>query len=402
MKMLPNEGSDALVEEMTIDERRKYVKLMATRYQKGTRKERSQLLTEMEQVTTLHRKHLIRLLNGESLDRKKRQTPRKRTYGLEVERVVLRVWEGLDYICAERLTPTLVKTAKHLATFGVLLLTAEVESQLASISVATVERMLRQHRARKACLPRPGPRRANQVTKDVPMKRIPWQTSEPGHFEVDLVHHGGDSTLGEYAHTLQLIDVVTGWSERVMLAGRSYQAMREAFEQVSQRLPFAIKELHPDNGPEFFNWHLVRYLKEKVSGVQLSRSRPYHKNDNRNVEQKNDTLVRQYFGTLRLDTPEQIIVGNRLYEQMWVYYNLFQPVMHLKAKTVTDNKVHRSWDTAKTPFERLLATGVLSQEQQHRLQALYEQTNPLHLRHMIYEGLAQLWEQAAVADGTAA
>ncbi len=402
MKMLPNEGSNAMIEEMTIDERRKYVKLMATRYQKGTRKQRSQLLTEMEQVTTLHRKHLIRLLNAESLDRKKRQTPRKRTYGLEVERVVLRVWESLDYICAERLTPTLVKTATHLATFGVLLLTAEVESQLATISVATVERMLRKHRSRKARLPRPGPRRANQVTKGVPMRRIPWQTSEPGHFEVDLVHHGGESTLGEYAHTLQLIDVATGWSERVMLAGRSYQAMREAFEQVSQRLPFAIKELHPDNGPEFFNWHLVRYWKEKVSGVQLSRSRPYHKNDNRNVEQKNDTLVRQYFGTLRLETPEQIRAGNRLYEQMWLYYNLFQPVMHLVAKTVTDNKVHRSWDTAKTPFERLLATGVLSQEQQHRLQALYEQTNPLHLRQTIYEGLAHLWEQAVSAEETAA
>jgi len=396
------EGSNAMAEEMTIDERRKYVKLMAMRYQKGTRKERSQLLTEMEQVTSLHRKHLIRLLHGASLERKKRQTPRKRTYGLEIERVVLRVWESLDYICAERLTPTLVKTATHLATFGVLLLTAEVESQLATISVATVERMLRKHRSRKVRLSRPGPRRANQVTKDVPMKRIPWQTSEPGHFEVDLVHHSGDSTLGEYAHTLQLIDVATGWSERVMLAGRSYQAMREAFEQVNQRLPFAIKELHPDNGPEFFNWHLVRYWKEKVSGVHLSRSRPYHKNDNRNVEQKNDTLVRQYFGTLRLETPEQITAGNRLYEQMWVYYNLFQPVMHLVAKTVVDGKVRRSWDEAKTPFERLQASGVLSQAQQQRLQALYEQTNPWHLREAIYEGLALLWEQAAVSDGTAA
>jgi hypothetical protein len=402
MKMLPNEGSNAMAEEMTIDERRKYVKLMAARYHKGTRKQRSQLLTEMEQVTSLHRKHLIRLLNAESLDRKKRQTPRKRTYGLEVERVVLLVWESLDYICAERLTPTLGKTATHLASFGVLHLTAEVESQLATISIATVERMLHRHRTRKARLPRPGPRRANQVTKGVPMKRIPWQTSEPGHFEVDLVHHGGDSTLGEYAHTLQLIDVATGWSERVMLAGRSYQAMHAAFEQVSQRLPFVIKELHPDNGPEFFNWHLVRYWKEKVSGVQLSRSRPYHKNDNRYVEQKNDTLVRQYFGMVRLEAPEQIEAGNRLYEQMWVYYNLFQPVLHLSAKTIVGDKVYRRWDEAKTPFERLQASGILSQEHQQRLQALYEQTNPLQLREAIYQGLALLWEQTAISNGTAA
>src|SRR5947199_1554239 len=112
-------------DEMTIDERRKYVKLMASRYQKAKRNERSQLLTEMEQVSKLHRKRLIRLLNGESLERQKRQTPRSRPYGLEVEEVILRVWESLDYICAERLTPTLVKTATHLATFGALVLTAE-------------------------------------------------------------------------------------------------------------------------------------------------------------------------------------------------------------------------------------------------------------------------------------
>lgn len=389
-------------DEMTIDERRKYVKLMASRYQHAKRKERSQLLTEMEQVTKLHRKHLIRLLNGASLQRKKRHRPRGRTYGLEVERVIVLVWESLDYICARRLTPSLLKTAQHLAKFGVLVLTAEVESQLARISVATVERLLRKHRSRKARLPRPGPRRANQVTKGVPMKRIAWDIKEPGHFEVDLVHHSGESSAGEYGHTLQLIDVATGWSERVMLLGRSYQAMREAFEQVSQRLPFAIVELHPDNGPEFFNWHLVHYWKEKVTGVQLSRSRPYHKNDNRNVEQKNDTLVRQYFGQLRLETPEQIAAGNRLYEQMWVYYNLFQPVMHLSEKIVEGDRTRRKWDEPKTAHERLLASGVLSQEQHQRLQQLYEQTNPWQLRQAIYVDLTQLWEQATVQDGTAA
>ena len=389
-------------EEMTIDERRKYMKLMAPRYQKGTRTQRSHLLTEMEQVTKLHRKHLIRLLNGESLERKKRHTPRKRTYGLDIERVVLGVWESLDYICAERLTPSLVQTAKHLATFGVLVLSAEVESQLSSISIATVERLLHTHRSRKTRLPRPGPRRTNQVTKGVPMTRIAWVIEEAGHFEVDLVHHSGGSSAGEYSHTLQLIDVATGWSERVMLLGRSYQAMRAAFEQVSQRLPFAIKELHPDNGPEFFNWHLVRFWQEKVTGVHLSRSRPYQKNDHRNVEQKNNTLVRQYFGDLRLETPEQIAAGNRLYEQMWLYYNLFQPVMHLKSKTMEGDTLRRTWDEAQTPYERLKATGVLRQEQQQRLQALYEQTNPQRLREEIYAGLALLWEQATVQDGMAA
>lgn len=390
-------------DEMTIDERRKYVKLMATRYQHAKRGERSQLLSEMEQVTKLHRKSLTRLLNGASLERKKRSTARRRTYGLEVEQVIVRVWESLDYICAERLTPSLLKTAKHLAKFGVLMLTTEVERQLATISVATVERLLRKHRARKQqWLPRKGPQRANQVTKGVPMKRLAFDIGEPGHFEVDLVQHSGENTSGEYGYTLQLIDVATGWSERVMLLGRGYQAMQAAFVQVTARLPFAILELHPDNGSEFFNWHLVRFWKEKVIGVQLSRSRPYHKNDNCHVEQKNDTLVRQYFGEVRLETPEQIAAGNRLYEQMWVYYNLFQPVMHLKSKTTEGDKVRRQWDQAQTPYERLLATGVLNHEQAQRLQGLYEQTNPFQLRQEIYADLTQLWDQLARHNETAA
>src|SRR5713226_2288672 len=148
-------------DEMTIDERRKYVKLMAPRYQTAKRKERSQLLSEMEQVSKLHRKHVIRLLNGQSLERKKRSTPRSRTYGVEVERIVLRVWESLDYICAERLTPSLLALARHLAGFGVLRLSPELEEQLQSISTSTVQRMLRKHRSDKGRLPRKGPERAN-------------------------------------------------------------------------------------------------------------------------------------------------------------------------------------------------------------------------------------------------
>ncbi len=148
--------------------------------------------------------------------------------------------------------------------------------------------------------------------KRVPMGRIPWDITEPGHFEVDLVYHSGETTAGLHGHTIQLIDVATGWSERVAVLGRAQRAMEEGFEHILGRLPFAVQELHPDNGSEFFNHHLVRYWKDKVSGVHLSRSRPWHKNDNRMVEQKNDTLVREYLGDLRLDTPEQIAALNAL------------------------------------------------------------------------------------------
>ena len=191
-----------------------------------------------------------------------------------------------------------------------------------------------------------------------------------------------------------MVDVATGWSERVAVMGRGQRAMEVGFEHLLTRLPFAVVELHPDNGSEFFNAHLVRYWKEKVVGVQLSRSRPYQKNDNRIVEQKNDTLVRQYFGDLRFDRPEQIEAMNALYEQMWIYSNLFQPVMHLIEKTAVGDKVRSIWDQARTPFERLKATGKLSAERREQLQALYEQTNPRQLREEIYQRLVQLWEHS--------
>jgi hypothetical protein len=389
-------------EQMTVNERRKYLKLMKVRYVAAKRVERSRLLTEMQEVTSLHRKSLTRLMHTASLQRTKRQKPRPRTYGPEVERVVVRVWESRDYICAERLTPGLLRMARHLAHFEPLGLTVQVQGQLATISRATVARILSKYRSRMRRLPQKGAERANQVTKGVPMGRIPWDISDPGHFEVDLVHHNGESSAGLYGHTIQLVDVATGWSERVAVMGRGQSAMEAGFRRIVERLPFAIRELHPDNGSEFFNQHLVHFWKDKVVGVQLSRSRPYQKNDNRIVEQKNDTLVRQYVGHLRLDSPAQVAALNALYEQMWLYYNLFQPVLHLCEKTVVEGKVHRKWDEAKTPYERLLASKMLGPEQQEHLQHLYEQTNPLALRQEIYQHLAGLWDMPSAESSAAA
>ncbi len=388
-------------ERMTVNERRKYLKLMKPRYQKASRSEQSDWLTEMEQGTGLHRKSLLRLLHAPSLERKKRSRGRGRTSGPAVEQVVLIEWESLDDVCAERLTPVLLSTAEHLAHFGSLHLTAQVQEQLARISEATVSRLLHKDRSRKQRLPQKGPERANQMRKPVPMKRNPWQTTEPGHFELDLVHHAGESSEGTSAHTLQMVDVATGWSERVAVLGRGQQAMEAGFRRILHRLPFEVKEWHPDNGSEFFNHHLVRFWGEAITGLTLSRSRPYQKNDNRFVEQKNATLVRQYFGTIRLETPEQVQAMNVLYDKMWLYYNFFQPVMHLQEKLFQQDKVVRQWDQAQTPYQRLVATGVLASDQQVRLQALYEQTNPLALRKEIYRLLVALWEIPSAASSVA-
>lgn len=377
---------------MTIAERYKYLRRMAETYRQVNRAERSRMLDHMEVATGLHRRSLVRLLQTGGLERKPRQQQRGPVYGPATEDVIRVVWESLDYVCAARLTPSLLPSARHLARFGEVTLSPEVEEQLGTISRATVGRLLGRFRRDVPRLPRRGPEQANRVRQEVPMRRIPWDTGEPGHFETDLVHHAGGSAQGDYVHTLQLIDVATGWSERAAVLGRSQEAMEGGFRLVQARLPFAITELHPDNGSEFFNHHLVRYFGESITGLTLSRSRPYQKNDNRFVEQKNDSLVRAYFGTARLDTPDQCAALNALYDQMWVYYNLFQPVLHLDKKEVVGGKLRRHWDQAKTPYERVLASGVLTPEAQERLAQLHATTNPRHLRQTIHEAIPCLWD----------
>ena len=382
-------------DRMAVNERRKYLKLMRPRYVQANRVGQGGLLTEMAAVTGLHRKSLVRLLHAPSLERApKRPRVRRRRYGPEVADVVRMVWESLDYVCAERLTPALGVTAQQLAQWEELVLTQALEAQLATISRATVQRLLQRFAQDTPKLPRRTPQPPNRVLRGVPMERLSWATTVPGSFETDLVHHCGPVAAGTYVHTLQLVDVATGWSERVAVLGRSQEQMVEGFRRVQTRLPFPITHLHPDNGSEFFNDHLIRYFGEEVTGLTLSRSRPYQKNDNRFVEQKNATLVRAYLGYGRLETLRQYEAVNALYDQLWVYYNLFQPVLHQVSKEVVNGKLRRRWDRAQTPYQRLRVSGVLSEEQETRLAQLYAATNPRRLREDIYRAVEQLWQPA--------
>lgn len=166
---------------------------------------------------------------------------------------------------------------------------------------------------------RRGPRRCgvNRVAREVSVQNIPWGEEEAGHFEVDLVHHSDDPSGGQYVHTLQMLDVATGWSECAAVLGRSYLVMQDGFERISRRLPFAVREIHSDNGREFLNDHLLRFWKGQYKGLTLSRSRPFRKNDNRFVEENNRSLVRAYVGHARLDTVEHTRLLNELYDKLW-------------------------------------------------------------------------------------
>jgi hypothetical protein len=384
-------------DKMPINDRYKYLRRAQKQYLKATRQERTQLLDHMQHITGLNRKTLIRHMNSK-IERKPRKRQRGKTYGPKVDDALRVISETLDHVCAERITPQLVPMAKQLAAHGELEISAELLHKLACISISTVRRRLKKfaHLQQWRLPRRQGPRQSNPLTRDIPMKRIPWDEQVPGHFEVDLVHHCGRSSSGQYVHTVQMIDVATGWSERAAVLGRSQLVMEDAFLRFVARLPFKVLEIHPDNGSEFFNHHLLRLWKDIVKGVKISRSRPFHKNDNRFVEQKNATLVRAYLSDARFDTVSQTRLLNRLYDKMWLYYNFFQPVLRMTEKIVLSApgqayRVRRHYGPAQTPFQRLCATGVLPDTRRHRLEDLRDRTNPRRLRREIYEMLDQLF-----------
>jgi transposase InsO family protein len=377
---------------------------MKPRYEQANRKERGRLLDEMQTYTGMHRKSITRLLNG-SLKRKTRKRQRGRTYDKAVQDAIAIIAESLDYICAERLTPNLGWMSEHLMKHGELFLSPAVREKLNRISVSTTQRILSRlspstYRPRRA-----RSKRKSGLLNEIPTKRLPWNERRPGFFEVDTVFHCGRSASGEFICTVQMVDVATGWSERVAVLGRSYLVMEDAFRRILARLPFPILEVHSDNGSEFLNHHLLRFWKELVQGVALSRSRPYQKDDNRFVEQKNRSLVRDYLGYDRLDTVAQVWAANQFYDKMWVYYNLFQPVMRLEEKTYCPAQNGRSahtkrrHDQARTPFDRLCETDAIAPEHKRQLDQLRAQTNPRQLRQELYDLIDLLFSLPTAQEG---
>jgi hypothetical protein len=391
-------------DKMNIDERYKYLRIQQPRYaQAQTRREKKELLDEMEKVTGLHRKHLIHLLRQGRLKRHARSRERHRKYDADVDAALALVWEAQDYICAERLQPVLVFTAEQLAQCGELHLGPGLKEQLRTISPSTMRRHLptvppdRVARARK--------RFQNIHQAEIPIRRIPWDTREPGHFELDLVHHCGAQTEGEYVYTLQIVDVATGWSGRRAILGRSYIVVADALYYLAHQIPFPVLELHPDNGSEFLNDHLLRFLAQYYPALEHSRSQPGTPNDNRYVEQKNSTLVRAFLGDRRLDTVRQTRYLNHIYDQMHLYHNFIQPVMHQIEKVWVPNAEHaggytrRKHDDATPPVVRLCATTTLPETERVALLMQRREINPLALRRKIHAELQHLFTYPVAVKG---
>jgi hypothetical protein len=210
-----------------------------------------------------------------------------------------------------------------------------------------------------------------------------------GNLQVDYVAHGGRSTAGEYRHTLSAADMATGWWEGEPMAGRWQAATQEGLDRIRRRLPFRIREIHPDNDTGMINDLLWRYCQK--AQIQMSRSRPYQKNDNAWVEQRNWTQVRKVVGYRRMDTTGELLILRELYASLTLHKNLFQPTMKLQEKVREGGKIRRKYDEPKTPYQRLLESGRLSAAAQRRRTAQYASLNAAKLRRRIEEWQTRLF-----------
>lgn len=372
---------------------KEYVDALRGRYLRGSKKEKGQVLNEFVGVVGCHRKSAVRLLGHKKEFSHQGKRGRARQYKGEVVDILKMAWEATDHLCSKRLQPFLPELVPVLRQYGNRNISAEVAADLCRMSPSTIDRLLGPWRRagghRRFSLTKPG-----TLLKDaIPIKTFAeWENGRPGFLEIDLVHHCGESVDGFYLTTLSAVDVATGWSECAAVWGKGQERVGGAIHRVRQRLPFLLLGLDSDNGSEFINHHLLTYCRKEH--ITFTRSRSYKKNDSCYVEQKNWSVVRRMVGYDRYSSKLSLDALNRIYEILRLYVNFFQPTMKLWSKTRHGSKVHRVYAPAQTPYRRLLAYGVVTEDMRQRLAATYAGLNLILLRQQLDDNLERLWDLA--------
>ena len=370
-----------------------YLRAIYERYRSAGRQGKNVILSEFCANTGYHRKYAIRLLNGPRPE--KRRRPRERRRGLSYSRETLAlltaVWEAAGYPWSVRLKALLPLWMPWIRKrFRVR---PEVERQLLQISPRQMDRRLRaqktQRRRRIYGRTKPG----YLLKHHIPVKTDRWDVQTPGFTEVDLVSHSGNSASGEFAHTLNVTDIHSTWTESRAVLGRGEEAVQRALNEIAGVLPFALLGVDSDNGAEFINWHLKSWCDGKK--IQMTRGRPYKKDDNAHIEQKNWTHVRKLLGWDRYDTHEAVAAINDLYRQeLRLWMNLYLPSVKLVKKVRAGSKVRRVYDGPRTPFERVQACPQADPQQVARLEQLRTRLDPFQLGRTIERKLEGISRRA--------
>ena len=378
---------------MSHKSKRELLETVQPRYLKANKVDKQKILDEFASATGYHRKHAIRVLKNQRQvqnHRERKTKTYKAVYRGEVVDVLEQIWEIYGRICSKRLQPFLPEAIKVLERCGEIEISKDTKELLLQISSASIDRCLHPVRIK---LPRglsttkPG----SLLKKQIAVRTFTaWNDEQPGFMEIDLVAHCGNSTEGQYLNTLTCTDICTGWTDVTGLRHRSQQAVADAIRRMRQRLPFPLLGIDSDNGSEFINDLLYNYcLTEKLT---FTRSRPYKKNDQAHVEQKNWSVVRRTVGYDRWETEPELALLESIYDDLRLYINFFQPSLKLIAKERIGNQTLKRYDPAKTPYQRVLERKDILLPAKARLTNTYVQLNPAELRRQIDLKTAKLWK----------
>lgn len=379
---------------MDMQSRNQYLVELRTEYLKTkSKKKRGKLLDEAEKRTKLERKYLTQKLKPKSnLDKLKTERKKKElTYNNSVKPALVAMWKIFDNPCGQRLEPLLKSETDKLRSLGELDCSDIVAEKLKAMSSATIDRKLK--RTKEIELAKTKYKKKHPLLyQSIPVKVFAEQDREQlGNIQIDLVEHCGSSALGQFVNTLTATDISSGWTEQSAIMGKSQENTKDGIDGARARCPFSWKEIHSDGGTEFINAHLFRYSEN--SDLDFSRSRPYKKNDNCLVEQKNGTHVRRLVGYLRYDTVEEMNILNDLYRnELRLFKNFFQPVIKLVLKERVAGKIHRVYDKPRTPFHRLLESSEISEKKKQELKKIYGSLNPAELKRQIDKKLDMLYK----------
>lgn len=370
---------------LTMRQRIAVTATIRNRYRKARKKERSQILNEFVKTTDYNRSYARYLLGSlKKRGRKKKYPSRKRKYDIRVFYALRKLWLVADCICSQRLKPFIPELIVKLEQFGEIRINKTIKQKLLSMGSATIDRMLsatkKSYRLKGKSTTKPG----SILKSQIPIKTFAdWdkEKERPGFFETDLVAFCGESVSGDYVNGLNLTDICTGWVLLDAVMGKAQSRVFPAISGARDRLYFEMLGLNPDNGSEFINWHLKRYCEEE--GISFTRIRAGKKNDNAHVEQKNYTVLRRFIGYARYDTEKQLAIIKEIFKLVEVYVNFFQPSLKLKSKQRLGSKVKKKYYPAKTPYQRLLESGVLTKKQKQKLQLYYETLNPMEIKREI-------------------
>lgn len=381
--------------------KKEYLANVFPRYKQAKSKEqKSQILTEFCKVCGYHRKHAIRLLaNFKRFTKPKTRKRGKPSVYTQppILAALERIWKDASMPCSKRLVKVIPLWLPHYPGG----LNLPVIKALRKISASTIDRILKPVRKKynriKISTTKPG----TLLRKQIPIKTNQWEESRPGFLEADTVAHCGTSTAGEYANTVDFVDIATTWTEQRAVWGKGETDVLKQIQDVEDSLPFKLLGFDSDNGGEFLNHHLLRHFTnnpQRTNPILFTRSRAYKKDDNSHIEQKNYTHVRQKLGYRRFDNPKIVLLLNDLYKNEWrLYHNFFLPSVKLIEKERIRSKILKKHDKPKTPFQRILEadSSDVPTSIKQKLTRQFESLNPFELKKIIDKKIAQILKLAS-------